>query len=144
MQLDGLMTTLPSNMSLWMAPVGHPIMQIGSVQCMHACATMMLLWTGPCRRKRGLLSWVAAHARTQSSHRVQWSRSITIVSVPLKNLFWVTNSIISAVTLESADPVPAGEGARLRGPVLTSGGSADSGIAGSTNFSMTEAGITRT
>src|SRR5687767_7576813 len=70
-------------------------MHTGSAQCMHALATINLPLDGPCRRKRGLLSCVDAQARTQSSQRVQRSRSITIVAVPLKKRFAVRNSSVS-------------------------------------------------
>ena len=52
---------------------------------MHALATMRWSCVGPWRMNRGLLSCVAAHARTQSSQRVQRSRLISIVCVPLRN-----------------------------------------------------------
>ena len=87
------MTTWPPNDSRWIAPVGQPIMQTGSAQCMQALAIMQP--AGDSARgaeERGLLSCVEAQARTQSSQRVQRSRSITIVAVPLKKRFSVRNS----------------------------------------------------
>ena len=74
---------VPPIASRWIAPVGQPIMHTGSTQCMQAFVTMMPFCTSPWRMKRGLLSCVAAQARTQSSQRVQRSRSINIVAVPL-------------------------------------------------------------
>jgi len=44
-----------------------------------------VIGVGPWRINRGLLSCVAAHARTQSSQRVQRSRLTSIVSVPLRS-----------------------------------------------------------
>src|SRR5439155_419783 len=52
-------------------------------------------YCGPWRRKRGLLSWEAAQARTQSSQRVQRSRSIIMAAVPLKKRVSTRNSISS-------------------------------------------------
>src|SRR5512134_1624561 len=95
MHVAGLMTTWPANDSRWIAPVGHPIMHTGSAQCMHALATIKRPLDGPCLRKRGLLSCVEAQARTQSSQRVQRSRSMTIVAVPLKKRLAVRNSRVS-------------------------------------------------
>ncbi len=84
MQVRSLIRTVPVSESRAIAPVGQPIMHTGSTQCMHALATMMWSCFGPCRMNRGLLSCVAAHARTQSSQRVQRSRLISIVCVPLR------------------------------------------------------------
>ncbi|MCX7158564.1 MAG: hypothetical protein NT176_05245, partial [Proteobacteria bacterium] len=83
MQLISLITTMPPSVVREMAPVGQPIMQTGSTQCMQALATMRLPSFGPWRMNFGFPPWVSAQARTQSSQRVHFSRSMTIVLVPL-------------------------------------------------------------
>ena len=42
MQVQVVDDHLPVGDSRWIAPVGQPIMQTGSTQCMQALATMML------------------------------------------------------------------------------------------------------
>ena len=84
MHVRSLIRTVPVSASRPIAPVGQPIMHTGSTQCMQALATIRWSCFGPWRMNRGLLSCVAAQARTQSSHRVQRSRLISIVCVPLR------------------------------------------------------------
>src|SRR2546422_5844460 len=83
-------------------------MQTGSAQCMQALAIMILPAEGPCRKKRGLLLCVAAQARTQSSQRVQRSRSMTIVAVPLKKRVSVRKSSKSDPILGPASTAGVG------------------------------------
>jgi hypothetical protein len=59
---------------------------------MQAPATITPSDSGPWRMKRGLLSWVAAQARTQSSHRVQRSRSISMAARPFMKRWATMNS----------------------------------------------------
>src|SRR6478672_763590 len=115
-------------------------MQTGSAQCIQALAIITLPLVGPCRRKRGLLLCVEAQARTQSSQRVQRSRSMTIVAVPLKKRLSVRNSSISEPIFAAAFFGGVGAASIVSAGVI-SGGSLSFGIAGSTTFSMIVVGI---
>jgi len=142
MQVTGLMLTSPPNCSRWMAPVGQPIKHTGSAQCMQALATISRPLVGPFRRKRGLLSCVEAQARTQSSQRVQRSKSMTIEAVPLKKRLVVRNSRVSALTF-SCDSTTGKSEARSTAD-STGAGSSRAGSEGSTICSITRVGTIST
>src|SRR5438477_4252254 len=123
-------------------------MQTGSAQCIQALAIIKRPLDGPCRRKRGLLSWVEAQARTQSSQRVQRSRSMAMAAVPLKKRFSVRNSKTSASTLYAftasgsslSPPSEEGEGWGEEGHFAScemSGGNSEAGSEGRTICSIT-------
>ena len=109
---------------------------------MQALATMMRPQAGPWRRKRGLLSWVEAQARTQSSQRVQRSRSISIVAVPLKKRPSVMNASRSAPIFPAAPVAGGGSGSSAAGSGARSinAGSSRAGSVGNTTRSITAAG----
>ena len=101
MQVVSSIRTLPLPGSRWIAPVGQPIRQTASTQCMQALATMMFSCSGPWRTKRGLLSWAAAQARTQSSQAVQRSVLIAMTAVPFMVRVLTRKSISVGSTVAS-------------------------------------------
>ena len=120
-QVISLMMTVPCSTVRWMAPVGQPIMQTGSAQCIHAFATIKLSNVLPCRRKRGLPPCVDAQALTQSSQRTQRSRLITIARVALTKRSSTAHSIsASSATGVAAISIVVEVGGSMNGNTCSS------------------------